>query len=68
MKAEELHSSVRQLLDWLSNAERSIRYQSLAMPDSEEQLENQLVQLEVFAVYICHSLGHFMKPDFNPSG
>lgn len=47
MKADELHSSARQLLDWLSNAERSLRYQTSAMPDSEEQLENQLTQLEV---------------------
>jgi len=51
MKAEEFHSSARQLLDWLSNAERSLRYQTAAMPDSEEQLEDQLTQLEVFVIH-----------------
>jgi len=51
VKAEEFHSSARQLLDWLSNAERSLRYQAAAMPDSEEQLEDQLTQLEVFVIH-----------------
>jgi len=39
--------SARQLLDWLSNAESSLRYQTSALPDSEDQLESQLAQLEV---------------------
>ena len=47
VKAEEFQSSARQLLDWLSNAERSLRYQTPPMPDSEEQLEDHLAQLEV---------------------
>ena len=49
VKAEEFHSSARQLLDWLSNAEGGLRYQTSALPDSEEQLEDQLAQLEVFS-------------------
>ena len=47
VKAEEFQSSTRQLLDWLSNAERRLRYQTSLMPDSEQQLEQQLSQLEV---------------------
>jgi len=54
VKADEFHSSARQLLEWLSSAERSLRYQATAMPDSVEQLEDQLNQLEVFVLHILH--------------
>ena len=53
VKAEEFQSSARQLLDWLSNAERSLRYQTPPMPDSEEQLEDHLAQLEVPVLSVC---------------
>jgi len=53
VKAEEFQSSARQLLDWLSNAERSLRYQTPPMPDSEEQLEDHLTQLEVPVLTVC---------------
>ena len=56
VKAEEFQHCARQLLDWLSSAERTLRYQTLAMPDSEEQLEDQLTQLEVFPVNSWSSL------------
>lgn len=67
MKAEEFHSSARQLLDWLSNAERSLRYQMPAMPDSEQQLEDQLAQLEVLSLQICNYLRRvFVSASLSP--
>jgi len=46
VKAEEFESKAHGLLDWLTDAERQLRYQG-TMPDSEEVLEQQLADHQV---------------------
>jgi hypothetical protein len=46
-QAEEFHKAAHQLLDWLADTERSLRYQSAVVPETEELISEQLEQQEV---------------------
>jgi len=46
LKAEDFEQKAHNMLDWLTEAERHLRYQG-TMPDSEEVLEQQLADHQV---------------------
>jgi len=46
LKAEDFEKKAYGMLDWLTEAERHLRYQG-TMPDSEEVLEQQLADHQV---------------------
>jgi len=54
LKAEDFEKKAHAMLDWLTEAERHLRYQG-TMPDTEEVLEQQLTDHQV-STLVCHSM------------
>ena len=47
LQAEEFHDIAHNLLDWLAETERALRYQSAVLPETEELISEQMEQHEV---------------------
>jgi dystonin len=47
LQAEKFHKETHMLLEWLADAERSLRYQG-SLPDDEKELEANLEQHKLF--------------------
>ena len=54
LKAEDFEKKAHDMLDWLTDAERHLRYQG-TMPDSEDVLERQLADHQVTGSSCCCS-------------
>lgn len=53
LQAEEFHSTVHILLEWLAEAEQSLRFHG-SLPDDEEALQTLIEQHKVRKANICH--------------
>ena len=64
LKAEDFEQKAHRMLDWLTEAERHLRYQG-TMPESEEVLEQQLADHQVsssvsVALFTSLYLSHYL--------
>lgn len=56
LQAEEFHSTVHILLEWLAEAEQSLRFHG-SLPDDEEALQTLIEQHKVRKANICRPAG-----------